>query len=216
MTRMTPQAILFDLDGTLVDSYRGIVDSLRMTSAEFGVTISDDDPLRWCIGPSLWQSFARLLSSDDRALLDAAVLRYRAIYRGGPMFDYDVYDGVVETLRHLAERNITCYVATSKAQIYAREIVASTPMSGHIREVYGCELDGTRVDKKDLIAWVIEQEGLSASRIVMIGDRHHDIDGAHHNGVLSIGVSYGYGSREELAHAGHLIDRPDQILDLFT
>ncbi len=213
---MTPHAVLFDLDGTLVDSYRGIVSSLRMTSAEFGVTIPDDDPLRWCIGPSLWQSFARLLNSDDRTLLDAAVLRYRAIYRDGPMFDYDVYDGVVETLGRLAERKITCYVATSKAQIYAREIVASTPMAGHIREVYGCELDGTRVDKKELIAWVMEQEGLSASTIVMIGDRHHDIDGAHHNGVASIAVSYGYGSREELAHAGYLVDHPGQILDLFA
>jgi len=201
---MTPSLVLFDLDGTLVDSRPGIVHSLRLALAEVGVSVPDDHDFTWCIGASLWKIFEHYLETTERVRVEAAIARYRHIYRDGPMFEYDVYDGVVETLQALKQNNVRIAIATAKVHEYAREIVAVSRFAPYIDHVYGSELDGRNVEKRDLLHMIVQQEKLQPDTVVMVGDRHHDIDGALANGVAAVGVLYGYGSQEELSHA-HVI-----------
>ena len=198
---MTPSLVLFDLDGTLVDSRPGIVHSLRMALQGAGVTLDEDHDFTWCIGASLWKIFEHYLGTTDRHRLEAAVAAYRHIYRDGPMFEYDIYDGVLATLADLKKSGMRIAIATAKVHEYAREIIAVSELAQHIDHVYGSELDGRNVEKRDLIRMILHEEKLESAAVVMIGDRHHDIDGALANGVAAIGVTYGYGSAEEIAHA---------------
>lgn len=202
---MTPALVLFDLDGTLVDSRPGIVHSLRLALAEVGVVVEEDHDFTWCIGASLWKIFEHYLETVDRTKVEAAIARYRHIYRDGPMFEYDVYDGVIATLESLKQANVRVAIATAKVHEYAREIIAVSRFAPYIDHVYGSELDGRNVEKRDLIHMILHEERLQPDTVVMVGDRHHDIDGALANGVSSVGVLYGYGSQEELAHADVIV-----------
>jgi len=203
---MTPRLMMFDLDGTLIDSRVGIEHSLKMTLQENGVEVEADHDFSWCIGTSLWKIFEHYLGTTDPHKVDAAVARYRHIYRDGPMFEYELYDGILDSLKRLQQGGVRLVIATAKAHEYAREVVAITPFASLISHVYGSELDGTNVEKRDLIHHILKEEKLSPDEAVMVGDRHHDVDGARANGVNAIGVSYGYGTREELQRATAIID----------
>jgi phosphoglycolate phosphatase len=108
------------------------------------------------------------------------------------------------------------FVATSKPRIFAERIIDHFGLTSHFENVFGSELDGTRVDKGDLLAYAIETTGVDASQALMIGDRSHDMVGAKNNGIRGIGVLYGYGSEEELVGAGasHVCASPRALLDL--
>jgi phosphoglycolate phosphatase len=209
---MTPSLVLFDLDGTLVDSRPGIVHSLRMALVESGLELPEDHDFTWCIGASLWKIFEEYLGTKDRAKLEAAVARYRHIYRDGPMFEYDVYDGVIDTLTHLKQQGTRVCIATAKVHEYAREIIAVSPFASGIDHVYGSELDGRNVEKSDLIRMILHEERIAPEHVIMIGDRHHDIDGALANGVAAIGVTYGYGTPQEIAHAHACVDHAGELV----
>ncbi len=202
---MTPALVLFDLDGTLVDSRPGIVHSLRLALSEVGVVVEEGHDFTWCIGASLWKIFEHYLGTTERPRIDAAIARYRHIYRDGPMFEYDVYDGVISTLETLKSANIRIAIATAKVHEYAREIIAVSRFAPYIDHVYGSELDGRNVEKRDLLHSILREERLQPDTVVMVGDRHHDIDGALANGVSSIGVLYGYGTEDELSHADIMV-----------
>lgn len=210
---MTPKLVLFDLDGTLVDSRRGIVHSLRMALEQSGVVVADDHDFTWCLGASLWKIFEHYMQTTDRVRVERGVSLYRHIYRDGPMFEYDVYPGIIEMLSTLCTNGQRVAIATAKAHEYAREVVAASVFGTSIHHVYGSELDGTNVEKRDLIRQILSTEKISASEVVMIGDRYHDIDGARANGVANIGVLYGYGSREEIAHADELVEHANEMIE---
>jgi len=209
---MLPRIIMFDLDGTLVDSRAGIEHSLRLTLSECGMPLAADHDLTWCIGASLWTIFEHYLETTDRPVIEGAVSTYRHIYRDGPMFEYTVYDGIVEALDTLQRDGARLLVATAKAHEYAREVIATSPFARLIHHVYGSELDGTNVEKRDLIRHVLRQEGVAADQALMVGDRHHDIDGAIANGVSAIGVTYGYGAADELVRAAATIHAPTELV----
>jgi len=213
---MTPSLVLFDLDGTLVDSRPGIVHSLRMALQQSGLDLPEDHDFTWCIGASLWKIFEDYLGTKDRAKLEAAVARYRHIYRDGPMFEYDVYEGVIDMLTHLKGQGARVCIATAKVHEYAREIIAVSPFASGIDHVYGSELDGRNVEKSDLIRMILHEERIAPENVVMIGDRHHDSDGALANCVTAIGVTYGYGSREEIAHAHACVDHARDVVSAIT
>jgi phosphoglycolate phosphatase len=202
---------LFDLDGTLVDSRRGILHSLHLTLDAYGVDRVSDDDLTKHIGASLWRIFEHYLHTTDKHLLDAAVAKYRHIYRDGPMFEYDIYDGVLEALQALQQQNMRVVIATAKAHEYAREVVMTGALGPYIHHVYGSELDGSNVEKPDLIRHVLATEQKTAAQAVMIGDRYHDMHGAAANGVRSIGVLYGYGTLDELHAATRLVDSATEL-----
>lgn len=210
---MKPALVLFDLDGTLIDSRRGIAHSLRLALEDAHVILPEEHDFTWCLGASLWKIFEHYLQTTDRPALEHAVATYRHIYRDGPMFEYDIYDGVADMLAGLHASGTRIAIATAKAHEYAREVIETSPLHKSIHHVYGSELDGTNVEKRDLIRHILAHEHTAAHEVVMIGDRYHDIDGARANGVANIGVLYGYGTEEELSHADV---RVTQAADVIT
>ena len=209
---MLPQLIMFDLDGTLVDSRKGIEHTLRLTLEACQKPLADDHDLSWCIGSSLWKIFEHYLGTTSREALDHAVATYRHIYRDGPMFEYTVYPGVVDALAQLHQMGARVVIATAKAHEYAREVIATSEFAACIHHVYGSELDGTNVEKQDLIRHVLRMEGRASHEAVMVGDRHHDIQGAVANGVPCIAVSYGYGEQSEFAFADATISHAHDLV----
>ena len=193
---------LFDLDGTLTDPREGITRSLAYALERMGIEPPPLEELVFAIGPPLRGSFARLLGTDSRDAVERAVALYRERFADVGLFENRPYDGIAETLEALAGRGIRLLVATSKPEVYARRIVERFALHTHFAAVHGCELDGTREDKRDLLAHVIPHHGLDASHAVMIGDRGADMRAARHHGLHALGALWGYGGREELAAEG--------------
>ncbi len=189
---------LFDLDGTLTDPFEGITRSIQYAVEKMGGSAPAPNDLHWCIGPPLWDSFSVLLGTDDRVRLDEAVAYYRERFTVTGLYENTLIDGIPDLLQRLHEAGVAMHVCTSKPHAYAGKIVEHFGLSRYFGKVYGAELDGTRSAKSELIAHVLQEEGIEASRTVMIGDRKHDLIGANANDVAGIGVLWGYGSREEL------------------
>jgi phosphoglycolate phosphatase len=203
---MSRGAVLFDLDGTLTDPKPGITACIRHALTTLGRRAPPADELLWCIGPPLVTTFATLLATDEPALVARAVAVYRERFGAVGMFENAVYPGIHDAVAAVRAAGHATYVATSKPHVYAREIVAHFGLAPLFDDVYGSELDGTRVDKGELIAHALTTQGLDPARAVMIGDREHDAIGARRCGVRMIGVTYGYGTEAELrAHGAMLI-----------
>ena len=194
------KTIFFDLDGTLTDPKLGITRSIQYALERLGREVPHQDTLTWCIGPPLHASFVKLLGDID--LADRALLLYRERFGEVGMFENAVYAGIEATLASLADGSRRLFVATSKAHVYATRIIAHFGLDSYFEHVFGAELDGTRVDKTELLKYAIETAGINPAEALMIGDRSDDIVGARNNGLRAIGVLYGYGSRDELIEAG--------------
>jgi len=194
--------VLFDLDGTLTDPREGIVACLKHALRGVGQSSPPDAELLRYIGPPLRETFASLLGSAGPGAVEEAVALYRERFAATGIFENVVYPTVPAALAELQALGMTLYVATAKLQLFAERIVDYFGLAGFFHRVYGSELDGTRAIKSELIAYVLRTESLSPDSTVMVGDRAHDVRGAVANGVLPIGVLWGYGSREELTTAG--------------
>ena len=206
-------AIFFDLDGTLTDPKVGITRSIQYALQRLDhPTIPTADELTWCIGPPLRTSFVQLLGGEDAA--DRAVALYRERFSDIGLYENGVYDGIDEVLTSLGSAGHRLFVATSKAHVFADRIIDHFGLRRHFEGVFGAELDGTRVDKSDLLGYALTQASADPARTLMIGDRSHDMIGAKNNGINGIGVLYGYGSRDELLQAGarHVCATPAEIL----
>ncbi|WP_346909653.1 HAD hydrolase-like protein [uncultured Roseibium sp.] len=211
---MTYSTLLFDLDGTLTDPFVGITRSIQHALERMGAAhIPEAEDLRWCIGPPLWESFGVLLDSDDRAVQDRAVAFYRERYTTEGLFENTIIEGVERLVADLEASGRRMFVATSKPHTYAARIIEHFGLLPHFGKVYGSELDGTRSAKADLIAFILEQESIASTDCIMVGDRKHDLIGAKANKVAALGVTWGYGSREELEaeHPAAIFDRPQDL-----
>jgi phosphoglycolate phosphatase len=194
--------VLLDLDGTLTDSREGIVACMVHTLRTLGHAVPDVEVLLGYVGPPLRTAFRQLLRSPSEAELEHAIRVYRERFVPVGMYENRVYPGVPEALQRLRERGARLFVATSKAQVYARRILDHFELSHHFEEIYGSELDGRLGDKGELIAHALAASRLHAADSIMVGDRHHDAAGAIANRVMPVGALWGYGSREELYSAG--------------
>jgi len=192
--------IYFDLDGTLTDPKPGITRSIQYALEKLGKAVPSQDELTWCIGPPLHASLKKLTGSDE--LADRALLLYRERFGDVGLFENEPYRGINETLSALAATGPRMFVATSKPAIYAERIVDHFGLRPYFERVFGSELDGTRVDKGDLLRYALETAKVEPRTAIMIGDRSHDVVGARRNGMTAIGVLYGYGSENELRGAG--------------
>ena len=210
---MLSHTVLFDLDGTLTDPKLGITRCIQYALSELGYQPPDANELHWCIGPPLKSSFSQLLQTSDDTLLEKAILLYRSRFSTIGLFENSLYPQIPETLKTIRAAGYQTFVATSKPQIYATRIIEYFDLAPLFDGVYGSELDGNRSVKGDLISYILERESLLTSTVVMVGDRLHDIIGAKKDNIASIGVTYGYGSREELeTHKADLIaDSPKEI-----
>jgi phosphoglycolate phosphatase len=210
----TETTIFFDLDGTLTDPKPGITGSIQYALQKLDRPVPTQDELTWCIGPPLRASFVALLGGEEQA--DRAVELYRERFGDVGLFENAVYPDIEAVLASLGETRLRLFVATSKPHVFAKRIVAHFGLDRHFEHVFGSELDGTRVHKADLLTYALEQTDTDPATALMIGDRSHDVLGAKANRMAAIGVTYGYGTREELAAAGarHLCATPRAVLEV--
>lgn len=164
------------------------------------LAVPSQDELTWCIGPPLHASLQKLTGSAE--LADRALLLYRERFSDIGLFENEAYAGIVDTLTTIAATDQRMFVATSKPAVYATRIVDHFGLKPYFERVFGSELDGTRVDKRALLRYALDETRVDASSAIMIGDRSHDVVGARTNGMTAIGVLYGYGSEAELRDAG--------------
>ena len=195
------QVILFDLDGTLTDPKEGITKCVQYGMRALGYDEPDLDRLEVFIGPPLHEMFMEYCSFTP-SQADRAVEKYRERFRDRGMFENRLYGGIPELLSALRERGLRLGVATSKPWVFAEPILSHFGIREYFEIVTGSELSGERVKKSDVIEEAVRRFGVGKDQVLMVGDRKHDIFGAREAGVKSLGVLYGYGSREELLSAG--------------
>jgi len=194
--------LLLDLDGTLTDPRDGIVRSLAFALRALGAPVPAEDALARCIGPPLEDTFGALLPDATAPRIAAAIEQYRVRFDRIGWRENRVYPQVPEFLTALRARGLRAVVATSKPHVFATRIARHFELETQLDAIYGSELDGTRGRKPELLAHILEREGLRADRAIMVGDRRHDVDGAKAHGMRSLGVTWGYGDRAELDAAG--------------
>jgi len=194
-------AVLLDLDGCLVDSRRGIAASMRHVLAGAGLPDRSPAELERFIGPPLAHNFEELAGVPvGSAENDALVAAYRAHYDGQVIAGSELFAGIPEALAALRAAGHRLAVATSKPTRYARQLVEAFGLAGAIDHVEGTGMTGASASKAELCAAALT--ALGAQRGVMVGDRRFDVEGARANGLPSIGVLWGFGSRAELEAAG--------------
>lgn len=216
--------LLFDLDGTITKSEKGIFNCIKYALDWAGIPYPEYSVFRSFIGPSLYDSFVREFGMDD-AKAKEMVAKYRERYNVVGLFEAEVYEGVADTLCALKEKGCILSVATSKPTEPTLRILEKFGVGKYFDVVVGSNPDGTGSDKKHIISQVLEslkkdhgltEDMIKSNQVVMIGDRRYDIEGGKACGLQTIGVLYGYGSREEFEAAGadNIVETPEEILKL--
>lgn len=188
-----PQLVIFDLDGTLTDSAEGIVSSFRHALAAVGAPVPDGDLAGMVVGPPMPHTLAGMGLGEHT---DAAIAAFRADYttRGWAM--NRLFDGVAGLLAELRASGVRLAVATSKAEPTARRILAHFGLDEHFEVIAGASPDGTRAAKRDVLAHALAQLDPIPERVVMVGDRSHDVEGAAEHGIDTVVVGWGYGAAD--------------------
>ena len=203
--------MIFDLDGTLTDSAEGIVSSFRHALGAIGAAVPEGDLVSRIVGPPMHHTL-RGMGLGEHA--DAAIAAYRADYitRGWAM--NSLFDGIPELLADLRTAGVRLAVATSKAEPTAQRILAHFGLDGHFEVVAGASVDGSRATKADVVAHALAQLEPLPDRVLMVGDRSHDVEGAAEHGIDTVVVGWGYGHADfdqagavaALAHVPTLAD----------
>jgi len=197
------RTLLLDLDGTLSDPKLGITNCIRHALETLGIAAPAPDDLHWCIGPPLRESFCQLVGEP---VADRALALYRARFGARGMYENELYPGMDDLLAREAANGRRIFLATSKPHVYAGPIVEHFRLKAHFAGVYGSELDGTRVDKCELLRHLVAAEGIDPAAAVMVGDRRFDVEAARAVGALAVWADWGYGEAAERDAA-----RPDHI-----
>lgn len=207
--------ILFDLDGTLTDPAEGITRSVAHALAKRGIAVPELRALHPFIGPPLIDSFMRFYGFSHAEAV-RAVTDYREYYAIRGIFENAVYPGIPALLRQLKSAGKWVGMATSKPEPYAVQIADHFGLTPYFDAVCGSLMDETRTAKSDVITYLLETHPVARDRAVMVGDRCYDVTGARALGIPCIGVTYGYGSPDELRTAGAaaLADSPDALAAL--
>ncbi len=208
---------LFDLDGTLTDPAVGITNSVMHALDQYGIRVNDRSELFPFIGPPLDHSFMKFFgfSAEDAA---TAIRSYREYFSVKGLFENRVYDGIPALLSELKKRSVTLAIATSKPYEFTVRILEHFDLMKYFDHIGAATMDGSISRKEDVIQNLLDRLPITGkSTILMVGDRHHDIDGAKANGLDSAGVLWGYGPEEELRQAGadYLLTEPADLLKLF-
>lgn len=193
--------VLFDLDGTLTDPTEGIVRCIKYALDQLHRPCPDEIELRSFIGVSIHPTFENLLNSVEKNLVQKAIDIFRERYSKVGLFENEIYPGITELLTFLHRNLYKLYVVTVKPQVYADRIVRHFPLGQWFNGVFGPELDEYYPDKTRLIASILTNLGLVPEETVIIGDRREDIIAGKTNATVTIGVTYGYGSKEEIIGA---------------
>lgn len=193
------RTVLFDLDGTLTDSGEGIINCAALALKHFGLPVPSMEEMRTFVGPPLHETFLRFGVPADKT--DEAIRVYRSRYIPTGMFENTPYPGIRELLEALKSEGYSLYVATSKPEEMSVTILERFGLAPYFERICGASTDTSRSTKDAVIAYLLEQSGAKED-MVMVGDTKYDIIGAKAHGIPGIGVSWGYGSVEEMVNAG--------------
>lgn len=207
------KTVLFDLDGTLTDSGEGIINCAILALEHFGLPIPTREEMRVFVGPPLYETFQKFGVPADKT--DEAIRVYRSRYIPTGMFENTPYPGVKELLEALKSEGYTLYVATSKPEEMSVTILEKFGLAPYFDRICGASTDTSRSTKDAVIAYLLAQSGAKED-MVMVGDTKYDVLGAKAHGIPTIGVSWGYGSAEEMMEAGAvgIADTTQQLLEL--
>ena len=208
--------IFFDLDGTLTDPADGITNCINYSLQKLGEPTRPKTDLFKCIGPPLRQSYTSILATNNESLIEKAVALYRERFSTIGLYENELYDGISDLLADLKSDSLKLFVVTSKPTVYSKKIIEHFGLRQYFDDVLGPKLDGRFDNKTKLIEHILKEHVLIPSETIMIGDRKDDIIAGKSNGIGTIGVTYGYGSVEELLGCSpdHLCDSPAQILPI--
>ena len=196
---MTKKAIFFDLDGTLTDSGEGIMNCAALALEHFGLPVPDREQMRVFVGPPLDQTFIKFGVPADKT--DEAIKVFRSRYTTVGKFENFPYPGVADMLQSLKEQGHRLFVATSKPEVMANEVLRHFDLDGYFEQIAGATLDGSRSHKADVITYLLGLTG-DVGQTLMVGDTAFDVIGAAAHGIPTIGVSWGYGTAEDMEKAG--------------
>lgn len=198
---------LFDLDGTIIESSEGIGNSIRYALAKFGLVENDKTVLESLIGPPLVASFRDHYGLSQQEATQAVDF-YREYYREKGVYENRLYDGIVPLLEHLKKAGKEVFLATAKPTFFAKKILKHLNLTYLFTGIVGSNLDNTRTDKSEIIAFVLNEYQVNPLDSVMIGDTKYDMIGGKKQGLLTIGVHYGHGTKEDLTAC-----KPDYLVN---
>ncbi|MCM1465830.1 MAG: HAD hydrolase-like protein [Bacteroidales bacterium] len=210
------QYLLFDLDGTLMDPKVGITTCVQYALQSFGIEEPDIDKLEPFIGPPLRESFIKYYGFS-REQAEEAVAKYREHFENTGIFENKVYEGIPKMLKNLKNKGMHLAVASSKPQVFVERILEHFHLKQYFEVVVGCELDGKREKKSEVVAEALnrlfQDKPVEKDLVYMIGDRNFDVEGAKSLHVECVGVTYGYGSMEELkaAKADYIVQSVEEL-----
>lgn len=194
---MKYDAIIFDFDGTVADTGRGVKNAIKYALGQFSIPVGDESRLDYFIGPPLYEGFTHVYGVDDE-MSNALVDAYRVYYGKQGVFECDPYPGMLELLGELKEAGVKLSVASSKPKHFLDMVIPFIGADKYFDCIVGPELKNHDSNKTKLVLSACKAMGVEPSKkVAMIGDRFYDIEGANAAGVTSVGVEYGYGSREE-------------------
>ena len=203
------KTILLDLDGTLTESGEGIIKSVQYALEKMGRPEKNQDKLKVFIGPPIIEQFIEF-AGLDKENAKVAVKHYRERFSKIGIFENRLYPGIEDLLNELKEKGNTLAVASSKPEVFVKQILEHFKLTHFFREIVGSTMDETRTTKSEVICEALERLNMKDKRneIIMVGDKKHDVEGARKHGVYCIAVSYGYGTLEELEKTS-----PDKIVN---
>ena len=212
---MTHKSILFDLDGTLTDSGEGIFNCAELALRHFNLPIPTRQEMRVFVGPPLRDTFAKFGVPEDG--IETALEVYRSRYNTIGLFENAPYPGIRELLEKLRADGHRLFVATSKPETTAIEVLEKFQLAGFFEQIVGATMDGSRSHKADVIAYLLNLVG-DVGSTVMVGDTAYDVTGAAAHGIPTIGVSWGYGKVEDMQAAGAaaIAHTTDELTDLIN
>ncbi|MGJ5025146.1 HAD hydrolase-like protein [Bradyrhizobium sp. SZCCHNS3002] len=211
---MSPvHSVLLDLDGTLIDSRPGIAASALAALRSLGHAPDDTLDVTAVIGPPLQDMLRVLLQAHGDGRVDEAVVAYREHYGEIGLFGSTLYPGIREALQAMRDAGLRIYLATSKRELFARRILEHLDLISYFQAIHGSVPSGALDHKPELLAHILTERNIAARDSLMVGDRRHDIAGAHAVKMRSLGALWGYGSRDELETAGadRLVENPDDL-----
>ena len=209
---MSVTTLFFDLDGTVSNNFQGISRCLNFALEQLGLRQLTDLEVMPFVGPPFRESLPRAFPGIDT---EAALKLYRERYATTGWLENSLYDGMAQAISTLHSQGFTIALCTSKPRVFAERIIEHFDLARYFQGVHGPELDGKFDRKTDLLAHLIEHYKTAPENALMIGDRDKDVEAALHVGAHSLGVLWGFGSRQELFEAGakYIVTRPDELVD---
>lgn len=212
---MGTKTIFFDLDGTLTDSGEGIINCSALALRHYGLPVPSREEMRVFVGPPLHETFQKFGVPAEEC--DNAVEVFRSRYTTVGIYENTPYPGVRELLEQLKKQGHRLFVATSKPEMMANRVLEHFDMLGFFEMVCGATMDRSRIEKADVIAYLLQYTG-NAENAVMVGDTAFDVTGAASHGIPTIGVAWGYGKVEDMVAAGAcaIVKTPEELLTLIN